>query len=119
MSVPFAKRVKQRGWCGLDPGLIYANVYLNIMTYFLVEKLFAGNRHLGVSDDVAMENIVELVLRGVWKADPAKRDGPARSGKKLAGASSKASAKEVAPSLARATHKKERAKESSTNRRKT
>jgi AcrR family transcriptional regulator len=82
LSGPFAKAVKHRGWCGQDPGFVYANIYLNIMTYFLVEKLFAGNQHLGVSDDVAMENIVALVLRGIWKVDPSKRDGSARSGKK-------------------------------------
>jgi hypothetical protein len=118
MSVPFAKAVKHRGWCGLDPGLIYANIYLNIMTYFLVEKLFAGNHHLGVSDDVAMENIVALVLRGVWKADTGKRDGAARSGKKNVHPRINASAKPAGKSAAKAPHKKERAKEPSTNRRK-
>jgi len=56
-------------WCGIDPGFVLATVYLQILTYFLVERLFSGNQHLGVSDDTAIRRIIDLVLNGLWKKD--------------------------------------------------
>ena len=39
-------------WNGVDPALAFTAIYLQFFTYFLVEKLFGGRRHLGVPDPV-------------------------------------------------------------------
>jgi AcrR family transcriptional regulator len=67
---PFTKTVQNPNWCGHEPGFVYATIYLNIMTYFLVEKLFAGNHHLGMNDKQAMDRIVDLIVRGLWDGKP-------------------------------------------------
>ena len=58
----------QKGWCGKDPGFVFASMYMYIFEYFLIEKLFQGNRHLGVSDEEAVEGFVELFSRGMWRS---------------------------------------------------
>jgi len=64
---PIAQRVqKQPGWCGHDPGLALSFFFLYVVTYFSVERLMHGNRHLGVSEDVAIERIIDLFLHGLW-----------------------------------------------------
>jgi AcrR family transcriptional regulator len=57
---------RQKGWCGKDPAFVFASMYMYIFEYFLIEKLFQGNRHLGVSDEEAIEGFVELFSRGIW-----------------------------------------------------
>ncbi len=54
-------------WCGIDPSFVLATIYLQILTYFLVERLFGGNQHLGVSEDTAIRRIIDLVLNGLWR----------------------------------------------------
>ena len=54
-------------WCGEDPGFAYASIYLHLMTYSLVEKLFHGNQHMGVNDDEAMRRTVHLLCHGLWR----------------------------------------------------
>jgi AcrR family transcriptional regulator len=49
---------------GVDPALAYTSIYLHFFTYFLVEKLFGATRHLGVSDDQAIEQLVRLYTGG-------------------------------------------------------
>jgi AcrR family transcriptional regulator len=57
---------RQKGWCGKDPAFVFASMYMYIFEYFLIEKLFQGNRHLGVSDEEAIEGFVELFSNGIW-----------------------------------------------------
>lgn len=57
---------RQKGWCGKDPAFVFASMYMYIFEYFLIEKLFQGNRHLGVSDEDAIDGFVDLFSRGVW-----------------------------------------------------
>ena len=57
---------REKGWCGKDPGFVFATMYTYLMEYFLIEKLFQGNRHLGVSDEEAVEGFVELFSHGMW-----------------------------------------------------
>jgi hypothetical protein len=64
-------------WCGIDPGFVLATIYLQILTYFLVERLFGGNQHLGVSDDTAIRRIIDLVLNGLWRSDQRGQHSPA------------------------------------------
>jgi AcrR family transcriptional regulator len=64
-------------WCGIDPGFVLATIYLQILTYFLVERLFGGNQHLGVSDDTAIRRIIDLVLNGLWRSERGGKTPPA------------------------------------------
>jgi AcrR family transcriptional regulator len=77
LQSPFTKTVRNPKWCGHEPGFVYATIYLNIMTYFLVEKLFAGNRHLGMNDKRAMDRIVDLIVRGLWDGKSETRQATA------------------------------------------
>ncbi len=58
-------------WCGIDPGFALATVYMQILTYFLVERLFGGNQHLGAADDTAIQRIIDLALHGLWRKNGA------------------------------------------------
>jgi AcrR family transcriptional regulator len=59
---------RQKGWCGKDPAFVFASIYMYIFEYFLIEKLFQGNRHLGVSDEQAIDAFVDLFSHGIWSA---------------------------------------------------
>jgi AcrR family transcriptional regulator len=48
---------------GIDPGFAYTTLYLQILTYFLAEELFGAKRHLGVSDEEAVEHFVRLYTK--------------------------------------------------------
>jgi AcrR family transcriptional regulator len=72
---------QEPGWCGEDPGFAYATIYLHLYTYFLVEKLFRGNRHMGVPDDEAITRTVDLLCHGLWRAGPVKKNKTKRAGK--------------------------------------
>jgi TetR/AcrR family transcriptional regulator, acrAB operon repressor len=66
---PLFKETKRRqGWCGKDPAFVFASIYMYIFEYFLIEKLFQGNQHLGVSDEKAIEGFVDLFSQGIWKS---------------------------------------------------
>lgn len=54
----------------VDPGLAYTSLYLQFFTYFLVENLFGAKRHLGVSDEEAVDQLVRLYTR-----DSARKHG--------------------------------------------
>jgi len=47
----------------VDPGFAYVNLYLQFVTYFLVEELFGAKRYLGVSDEEAIDQFVRLYTR--------------------------------------------------------
>ncbi|MGA3160066.1 MAG: TetR/AcrR family transcriptional regulator [Terracidiphilus sp.] len=66
-------------WCGIDPGFVLATIYLQILTYFLVERLFSGNQHLGVSDDTVIQRIIDLALNGIWRKGQSGQSSPAKS----------------------------------------
>jgi AcrR family transcriptional regulator len=57
---------RRKGWCGKDPAFVFASMYMYLFEYFLIEKLFQGNRHLGVSDEEAVDGFVELFSNGIW-----------------------------------------------------
>jgi AcrR family transcriptional regulator len=64
---PAAARVKkQAAWCGQDPALAMAMIYFYFHTYFVIERLMHGNRHLGVADEEAIARFVDVLLYGVW-----------------------------------------------------
>jgi AcrR family transcriptional regulator len=75
---------EQEGWSGQDPAFVLASIYLYFFTYAGIEKLYRGNHHLGVPDDQAADQFVEMLSRGLWMPQPA--DGnvpPARSRENL------------------------------------
>lgn len=49
---------------GVDPALAYTAIYLQFFTYFLAEELFGAKRHLGMSDEEAIEQLVLLYTGG-------------------------------------------------------
>lgn len=51
---------------GVDPALAFTAIYLQLFTYFLVEKLFGGKQHLGVSDDCAVTQLIKIATEGLW-----------------------------------------------------
>lgn len=82
MAPVLNKAKRQPGWCGQDPAFAFATIYLHVITYFLIEKLFQGNRHLGVSDEQAMEKFIQLLSGGLWKsAEPRSRVKSRTTGK--------------------------------------
>jgi AcrR family transcriptional regulator len=58
---------KQPGWCGQDPAFVLAAVYMYFVHYGLIEQHMGGRRHLGVSNEQAIEQVVELLCRGLWR----------------------------------------------------
>jgi AcrR family transcriptional regulator len=47
----------------VDPGVAYVSLYLQFVTYFLMEHLFGAKRYLGVSDEEAIDQFVRLYTR--------------------------------------------------------
>ncbi len=50
---------------GIDPAVGFTAAYMQFFNYFLVEKLFGGNRHFGISDDEVITRLAEIFCRGV------------------------------------------------------
>ena len=66
----FEKTKQQPGWCGLDPAFAFATIYLLFFAHFIVERHMQGDRHLGVSEDEAIERLIDLVSSGFWRRPP-------------------------------------------------
>ncbi len=49
---------------GVEPGFVFTAAYMQFFNYFLVEKLFGGNRHLGLSDDRALNCLTKIFAYG-------------------------------------------------------
>jgi AcrR family transcriptional regulator len=65
----FAKEFKEaakRGdlRTGVDPATVFTAAYMQFFNYFLVEKLFGGNRHLGLNDDQALNCLTKIFAYG-------------------------------------------------------
>jgi len=58
---------KQPGWCGQDPAFVLAAVYMYFVHYGLIEQHMGGRRHLGVSHERAIKQVVELLCGGLWR----------------------------------------------------
>src|SRR5262245_34976233 len=57
------------GWRGEDPAIALASIYLSFFTSASVERLYRGNRHLGVSDEQAAERFVRILCNGLWNEE--------------------------------------------------
>lgn len=54
---------------GIDPAVGFTAAYMQFFNYFLVEKLFGGNRHFGISDDQVILKLTEIFRRGILRPD--------------------------------------------------
>jgi AcrR family transcriptional regulator len=50
---------------GIDPAVVFTAAYMQFFNYFLVEKLFGGNSHLGLTDDQALNCLTKIFSYGV------------------------------------------------------
>ncbi len=61
------KESKTRGdlRAGVDPAVVFTAAYMQFFNYFLVEKLFGGNAHLGLTDEQAINTLTKIFSYGV------------------------------------------------------
>ncbi|HEY0547798.1 MAG TPA: TetR/AcrR family transcriptional regulator [Pyrinomonadaceae bacterium] len=67
---------------GIDPAVGFTAAYMQFFNYFLVEKLFGGNRHFGITDDQVIVRLTEIFCRGVMRPEaiewPPKIEGKSK-----------------------------------------
>lgn len=67
-AVQFAELKKQgRIYEGVDPAIGFTAAYMQFFNYFLVEKLFGGNQHFGISDGQVIRKLSEIYCRGLLR----------------------------------------------------
>jgi len=49
---------------GVDAAPVFTAAYMQFFNYFLVEKLFGGNQHLGLNDDQALNCLTKIFAYG-------------------------------------------------------
>jgi AcrR family transcriptional regulator len=54
---------------GVDPAVVFTAAYMQFFNYFLVEKLFGGNRHFGLSDDEVITSLAATFAQGALKPE--------------------------------------------------
>jgi AcrR family transcriptional regulator len=65
-ATQFAELKKQgRVRPDVDPAVGFTAVYMQFFNYFLVEKLFGGNRHFGISDERVIKQLTDIYCRGL------------------------------------------------------
>jgi AcrR family transcriptional regulator len=69
LDAQLRKVASNPAWRGIDPGFVLATIYMQILTYFLVERLFGGEQHLGVPEDTAIRRMIDMALNGIWRMD--------------------------------------------------
>ncbi len=50
---------------GVDAAAVFTAAYMQFFNYFLVEKLFGGNRHMGLTDEQALNGLTKIFAYGV------------------------------------------------------
>jgi len=55
----------------VEPGLAFTMVYMQLFNYFLVETIFGGKNHYGVSEPKAVAAIADVFLYGMLAPPPA------------------------------------------------
>ena len=53
---------------GVDPAIGFTAAYMQFFNYFIVEKLFGGNLHLGISDEQAINTLSDIYSRGLLRS---------------------------------------------------
>ncbi len=71
LLAPALRRTKEdSSWMGQDAAFVLASVYLYFFTYAGIERLYQGNRHLGISDEQAADRFAHILCRGLWNSAP-------------------------------------------------
>lgn len=58
---------------GVDAAPVFTAAYMQFFNYFLVEKLFGGNQHLGLTDEQALNCLTKIFAYGVLSEDSLAR----------------------------------------------
>ncbi len=58
---------------GVDAAMAFTAAYMQFFNYFLVEKLFGGNRHLGLDDEQALNCLTKIFAYGTLSEDSLAR----------------------------------------------
>ena len=68
----------------VDPAVGFTAAYMQFFNYFLVEKLFGGNRHFGLTDEQVIKQLTDMYCRGLLQNHngSSKSSKPAKSRKK-------------------------------------
>jgi hypothetical protein len=74
----FATQFDELKSCGavhadVDPAVGFTAVYMQFFNYFLVEKLFGGNRHFGLTDEQVITQLTEMYCRGLLQNHPSPK----------------------------------------------
>jgi len=67
---------------GVDPAVGFTAIYMQFFNYFLVEKLFGGNSHFGISDDAVVNSLSQIFRRGVLNSHDNGNSRAARKSKR-------------------------------------
>jgi AcrR family transcriptional regulator len=52
---------------GVDPAIAFTAVYMQFFNYFLVEKLFGGDNHFGITDDAVVNSLSRIFRHGILR----------------------------------------------------
>lgn len=66
---------------GIDPAVGFTAIYMQFFNYFLVEKLFGGNSHFGISDEAVVNSLSHIFRRGVLNINGEEKPLAARKRK--------------------------------------
>ncbi len=58
---------------GVDAAPVFTAAYMQFFNYFLVEKLFGGNQHLGLTDEQALNCLTKIFAYGTLSEDSLAR----------------------------------------------
>jgi len=58
---------------GTDKTLAFTAIYVQFFTYYLVEKLFGGKQHLGIPEDQAIAQLIQIYTTGINSAEDVAR----------------------------------------------
>jgi AcrR family transcriptional regulator len=74
--------LKRRGALsdGVDPAIGFTAIYMQFFNYFLVEKLFGGDNHFGITDDAVVNSLSHIFCHGILRPG---YDGKPRATQKL------------------------------------
>ena len=53
---------------GVDPAIGFTAAYMQFFNYFIVEKLFGGNRHFGITDEQVISELTDIYSRGLLRS---------------------------------------------------
>jgi AcrR family transcriptional regulator len=58
---------RRGSWSGVDPALAITTIYLQFFNYFLLQKVFGVKEPLGLPDEEAVSQIIQMMTRGLWR----------------------------------------------------